>query len=91
MFGLVAESPPVVTQEVFYLWPENLAVWQLFMDCDTQWRSGMNGREGLDYSGVRVVMEMHGVRKQRPCFLALQKMERTALQAWDEMKTKTRD
>lgn len=32
--------------------PENQVAISLFLACQTQWRCGMNGRTGLDYSGV---------------------------------------
>lgn len=39
----------------FYLWPENLSGWQLFMSVQGQWRGGMS-REGLDLPGVEIVI-----------------------------------
>ena len=43
--------------ETFAIWPEHLEVLEMFLRCQTQWRSGPNGVIGLDYSvlGVRAV------------------------------------
>jgi len=32
------------------VWPENVAVYRLFCDLQTQWRVGMAGPTGLDYN-----------------------------------------
>ena len=90
VWGLVAETPMVSPVDLFYLWPENVPAWQLFQRCATQWRSGMAGREGLDYVGVQVVMDMGPIRlrQRRQRFAEVQVMESAALQAWSEMQDK---
>lgn len=92
VFGLMAEKPVLRQAEVFYLWPENLPAWQLFMACGTQWRAGGAGREGLDYGGVRVVMQMQRVRPRRQSqrFAEVQVMESAALKAWAEQQETTK-
>lgn len=92
-FGLVPDRPigPAASAgEVFYLWPENLPAWSLFMDCGTQWRSDASGsRTGLDYQGVHIVMvEWHGLapRKRRERWGAIRLLERACLQAWSEKR-----
>lgn len=35
------------------LWPENVAAIDLFQDFSTQWRAGMGGAHGLDYSVIQ--------------------------------------
>lgn len=56
-WGMCAErSENTDARQPFYLWPENEEAWYLFMACGTQWRSGQNGREGMDYQGVQIVM-----------------------------------
>jgi hypothetical protein len=69
--------------EEFWLWPENQAAWNLWLSVQTQWRTGMGGRESLDYPGVEVVMR-HGVRPKdrRRRFAEIQLMERVALRTW---------
>lgn len=83
-FGLVAEAPVLPAAEPFYLWPENEPAWALFHACATQWRSGMAGREGLDYEGVRIVMAYRRIRprQRRQRFREVQVMEAIALQEW---------
>lgn len=92
LFGLVADKPVLADVEPFYLWPENIPAWQLFQCCGTQWRTGMNGREGLDYAGVEVVMRLHRVRprQRRQRWAEVQAMESAALQAWEERKETTK-
>lgn len=83
-FGLFAEMGKTVERLQFYLWPENKDAWMLFMSCGTQWRVSMGGREGFDYPGVKVVMEMSNIhpRKRSQRFREVQVMESAALQEW---------
>ena len=74
-----------------HLWPCNFGVWTLWLDVQTQWRSGMAGRTGLDYAGVRVVVDRRMPRRQRgEAFDALCSMERAALRAWGEQRERGR-
>lgn len=88
----MAQTPVLPSVDVFYLWPENVPAWQLFMACGTQWRTGMAGREGLDYGGLQVVMQMQGVspRRQSQRFAEVQVMELAALKAWAEQQEATK-
>ena len=65
------------------LWPENVPSALLFLACDTQWRyAGMNGvPTGLDYDGVRAVMELQAIpRADRPgLFADIQTLEQAQL------------
>lgn len=71
----------------YHLWPCNVCVWRLWLGVQTQWRSGMAGRTGLDYAGVRVVVDRRMPRRQRgEAFDALCSMERAALRAWGEQR-----
>lgn len=90
-FGLVPEeplAPPAVDE--FYLWPENVPAWDLWMGVQTQWRVGVGGREGLDYAGVEVEMRMQRVRpnRRRRRWAELKVMERTALRVWREQASR---
>ena len=71
----------------FCLWPDNLSTWALWHRLQTQWRVGMAGRTGLDYTGVlaylRDVARIKG-RDLPGTFARLQAMERAALDAWDK-------
>lgn len=68
------------------LWPENALPMQVFMAMQTQWRIGMGGATGLDYSALPVVEARLGVPKQRraECFRGLQIIEREVLRVWGE-------
>ena len=83
--GLQMESTPAAEEE-FHLWPENVATFNLWLAVQTQWRVGMNGRTGLDYSAVDVCMRLHQVRKkeQREMFVGLQAMEQATLDEWSK-------
>ena len=87
-FGLVADRPAVPADEPFYLWPELAAGFELWTRLQTQWRVGMAGPTGLDYSGVAAVMRMLGLRPkvQRERLWQIQAMERAALDFWAETK-----
>jgi hypothetical protein len=65
------------------LWPENVPSALLFLACDTQWRyAGMNGvPTGLDYDGVRAVMELQAIPpNDRPgLFADIQTLEQAQL------------
>jgi len=43
------------------LWPENQPAFDLFCMVQTQWRIGMNGATGLDYSPLFVLMDNRGL------------------------------
>lgn len=85
-FGLVIEGDEPQGPEPFFLWPENLPTWHLWLDVQTQWRSAFDGPTGLDYTGVRTFMEMRRVRRPRQQFELLVVMERAALTAWAEQR-----
>lgn len=69
-------SPPPVE-----LWAENQKALELFIALDSQWRTGFNGRTGLDYNVLPVVFDLHGVEEadRKELFPKLQIMEREAL------------
>jgi hypothetical protein len=71
-----------------YLWPENVASWELFNRMHTQWMSGQKGAVGLNYSGVEIVMKNGGVKKRewRRVFAEIQAMEHATLKGWEERK-----
>lgn len=88
----MAAAPVLAQAEVFYLWPDNVPAWQLFMGCANRWRSGMAGREGLDAYGVEVEMRLHRVRprQHRQRWFEIKAMESAALQAWAEQQEATK-
>ena len=67
-----------------WLWPDNRPAWELWLAVQTQWRVGLGGATGLDYSAVAAVMHMQGTpRKERSELLALLRvMEAEVLEVW---------
>lgn len=64
----------------FEVEPENWQTMQVWMWVQTQWRVGVNGRIGLDYTAVDVVMRRLNVRDEDGViFTGLQVMEIAAL------------
>lgn len=42
----------------YEVWPENYEAFLLFMDMQTQWRTGMSGPTGLDYNTLFTLMTL---------------------------------
>jgi hypothetical protein len=59
--GLVPERPVDVGASECWLWPDNVAAWNVFCSVSTQWRVGINGPTGLDYASVIAHMR-HGLQ-----------------------------
>lgn len=57
-FGLTAED---VAADPVDIWPDNLAAYQIFSFMGTQWRIGMGGATGLDYSVMYRKMDRLGL------------------------------
>ncbi len=76
--------------ECLYLWPCNVVAWQHWEGVQTQWRTGMGGREGLDYQGVRAYLDELGLQPgsddRRAVFEAIRAAERGTLLAWQEAR-----
>jgi hypothetical protein len=53
-FGLTIEDYAL---DIIEIWPENLDAYQVFTCMSTQWRVGMSGATGLDYSALREVWQ----------------------------------
>lgn len=76
--------------EHLYLWPCNVAAWQHWQGVQTQWRTGMGGREGLDYQGVCAYLDELGLQPgsddRRAAFDGIRAAERGTLLAWQEAR-----
>lgn len=75
------------------VWPENWEVVNFFIEfCQTQWRTGMGGPTGLDYTSVLACL--HGLRLGRDrvdaMFADVRVMERGALQAMADARKEKR-
>jgi hypothetical protein len=78
--GLLREDVQVDVE----VWTENWPSLELFSALSTQWRVGMNGPTGLDYSAVPVVMDMRGIEPdaRRDIFEDIRIMERAAIEVF---------
>lgn len=78
--GFTAEDYETGPIEV---WPENLPTVNAFIALGTQWRSGMTGPTGLDYSAIPVVLRLTAVPRSAwgEMFHDLRLMEEAALRA----------
>lgn len=83
------DAPPPDDGEVCHLWPENLLPWECWHYVQTQWRMGMGGATGLDYTAVLAYLkDGKGLRgkKRREVFGLLQLCERETLRVWAEKR-----
>lgn len=64
------------------LWPCNLRAWECWQGVQTQWRVGMAGRTGLDYTAVLAYCRAQGLRgdELRDVFAGLQACELAVLE-----------
>lgn len=78
LFGLTLEEIP---EEVIEVWDINWNTFNLFNALTTQWRVGMGGATGLDYSVIPSVGKMLGLKQKQinELFPDLQVMENEAL------------
>ncbi|EJM92405.1 DUF1799 domain-containing protein [Pseudomonas sp. GM67] len=78
LFGLSAED---LEEDDVEVWPDNWPVFRLFNALGTQWRTGACGATGLDYSVIREVASLIGIKKRQipELFPDLQVMEAEAL------------
>lgn len=60
---------------MFEVEPDAWPVVQLFVRCQTQWRSGPSGLIGLDYNALRWAFSLYAVKDQRTMLEDLQIME----------------
>ncbi|MBK9363003.1 MAG: DUF1799 domain-containing protein [Rubrivivax sp.] len=76
-----------------YLWPENVPAWHCWGDLQTQWRSGMAGATGLDYTAVRAYFDEVGLQgdERRDVFACIREAERAVLQAMAARRERDRD
>lgn len=62
-----------------------MAVWWLYQRIETQWRSGFNGRTGLDYGPAIAIIK--DLRWPLTATLGLlSAIENAALEVWDEQR-----
>lgn len=72
-------------QDVLEVWPENTQAVNFFIEyCATQWRTGMGGATGLDYSAVIAALQWLALDKE--VFEQVRCIERGALEAMAERR-----
>lgn len=87
-YGLIIPDDMLRASE-YEVWPENLEAVQLFLRCQTQWRTGPNGLIGLDY-GVALSLAKLGEAADPLALLDdLQAMEMEALDLINKASRKT--
>ena len=76
MLGLVLPEQPPTDFEV---WEENWLALEMFLRCQTQWRTTMSGVLGLDYVAVAWLLKLYEVKNTRALLEDLQVMEAAAM------------
>ncbi len=76
LFGIVLPEQPSADCEVL---EENWPAVEMFLRCQTQWRTTMNGVLGLDYGAVAWLFKMYAVEDPRALLEDLQIMEAAAM------------
>jgi ABC-type thiamine transport system substrate-binding protein len=74
--GIVMPEQP---RADFELLEENWPVVEMFLRCQTQWRTTMSGVLGLDYGAVAWLFKMYAVEDPRALLEDLQVMESAAM------------
>ena len=70
----------------FYVLEQNWKIVEMFLRCQTQWRVGMSGIIGLDYTSVVEMIKLYLVEDTVAMLENLQVMEAAALQALNRDK-----
>lgn len=78
VFGVIIPEEPDDSGD-FEVWPENWEAVEMWCRAQTQWRVGMSGAIGLDYSVLAWLFRMYKVEDPRALLEDLQVMEATAL------------
>ena len=74
-------------EPIFELWPESIEPFNFWLGLQTQWRVGINGCHGLDYTAVWAVLtNLLPASKREQRFVQVRCMEQAALKAYDELR-----
>ena len=87
--GDEAHASPVDDLPTFWLWPDALPVWMLWLGLRTQWRVGMGGATGLDYTAVLADLREQipdDAAERRQTYLDIKAMESVTLQEWADQR-----
>jgi hypothetical protein len=72
------------------IWQSNWKTLHLFIALGTQWRVGMNGATGLDYTAIPVVANAHGIKLTQGRLAGLRTMESEALRVMSEKRERSK-
>ena len=75
----IAEIQNRKQSKAFEVLEENWPTLELFLRCQTQWRTTMNGVLGLDYVAVAWLFRLYAVKDKRAMLEDLQIMEAAAM------------
>jgi hypothetical protein len=76
--------PEQEPEKPFEVLEENWESVQMFLRCQTQWRTTMNGILGLDYGALAWLFRLYEVTDQRAVLEDLQIMESAAMLVMNE-------
>lgn len=83
------DNPP--KQDLCYLWPDNVDTFNVWSQLQTQWRVGMSGATGLDYTAVAAYLrDVAGIKKKDlpERFAEIRAMEVATLNEWAKQQDK---
>lgn len=85
VLGIVGFEPD--RPEHFEVEPDAWPALMMFIDCQTQWRSGANGLIGLDYGVLAWLFRLRSVQDESAMLNDLQIIEAEILQALSEKQS----
>ena len=68
----------------FYVLKQNWIYLEMFLRCQTQWRVGMSGIIGLDYTSVLEMIKLYGIEDSVVMIEKIQIIESAAIQAMNK-------
>lgn len=84
---VIAQMKAREEASVFEVWPEHWDVMNLFLRCSTQWvLSSAGDVVGLNYSGVKVLLDLESFENKKDAFLDLQIIEMQVIRRMRERK-----
>lgn len=69
----------LMAPQEFEVWPDNWPALELFLLCQTQWRTGPGGLVGLDYGAVLAMANLWAVDRVRETMADVQVIEAAIL------------
>lgn len=85
-FGLALPQPD--GPDDFEVWQENWPAVEMFLRCQTQWRTSMSGIVGMDYGALAWLFRLYEVEDPRSLLEDLQVMEGAVMQILNKEQQK---